>query len=169
MKQRERRRRLRATTRAADAISGLLGGHGMAEPLRRLRVVTEWPALVGERIATRTQPGDLGDDGILWVQVSNSAWMHELSFCREAMAERINAALGAPPLVREVRLRLGRGRRDQDADAAVTVRRPPRPSRRPLPAPATGARLEAIARETESIDDDELRDIIREARRRLDL
>jgi predicted nucleic acid-binding Zn ribbon protein len=171
MRERERRRRLRATTRAGSAIAALLDGHAIAEPLRRLRIVTEWEALVGNRIAARAQPDDLGDDGVLWVRVSNSAWMHELSFHRDALLARLNEALGAPALVRDVRFHLGRGRRDREAPANTTAgpRRPPRPARRPLPPPAAGERLRAIAGETATVEDDELRAIILEARRRLDL
>ncbi len=162
--------RLRAVVTSAELMRRLLDGHGLAEEVREHRLVTEWRALVGERIAARTRPGRVRD-GVLMVRVSNSAWLNELSFFTDDLLERINARLGNPALVREIRLYLGRARRgdSEEVDRAhARTRRPPLRAR-PLPAPATGSDLERIREEVATVDDDELRAEILEARRKLNL
>ena len=166
-------RRSRASRRRASAgelVGELLDRHGASRELREHRIAARWPELVGERVASRTIPDGLSR-GVLWVRVESSAWLHELSFLRDEIAEQINQAIGDPPLVREVRFHMG-GRRKVDPDDAlaptVAIRRDP-PRQRPLPAPATGDRLAAIESETAGVADDELRQLILEARRKLNL
>lgn len=159
--------------RAGAVIDDLLVDYRLAGEVRRHRVVIDWRELVGPRIAARTRPRPIQEDGILWVQVSNSSWLHQLSFLRDELLARINERYGDPPVATELRLHIGR-RRDPAAaedqpSVALPRRQPPRP--RPLPAPASGARLTRIEAETRAagIDDEELRAAIIEARRLLDL
>lgn len=165
-----RKRSSRRRASAGELVGELLDRHGASRELREHRIVARWPELVGERVASRTTPDGLAK-GILWVRVQNSAWLHELSFLRADIAERVNQALGDPPLVTEVRFHMG-GRRAVAADDAlaptVAIRRAP-PTERPLPPPATGDRLAAIEAETAGVADDELRRLITEARRKLGL
>jgi len=162
--------RLRSAVTSAELMRKLLERHGLAEEVREHRLVTEWRSLVGERVAARTWPGRVRD-GLLMVRVSNSAWLSELSFFKDALIERINQRLGDPPLVREIRLHLGkppRGSVEEVDRAHARTRRAPLRAR-PLPPPATGADLQRIQGEVAAVEDDELRDEILEARRKLNL
>ena len=152
-------------------MESLLAGYELTDEIRALRLVVDWRDLVGERFAARTSPDGLSKR-VLWVRVSNSAWLQELSFLKAQLLANISAALGEPRLVDDVRFHLGSRRAEEDdllARAAHEVRRRVPLRRRPLPPPATGEHLLSIERETAAIDDPELRALVREARRRLDL
>jgi hypothetical protein len=162
------RDRLRA---AADVIASVLGRVGVVErELREHRLLTHWAQVVGERVAQRSSPDGLSK-GVLWVRVANPAWLHELSFLRAQVIERANQLVGDPPLVVDVKFHVGArtGADDDDALApTVRIRRSvARP--RPLPPPASGDRLARIEAEAAAVEDDELRAIIVDVRRRLDL
>lgn len=157
-----------AETRVGPLIQTLLTEYHLSDEIRRHRVFTEWLDIVGPRVAARTWPSPI-NEGILWVRVSNSSWLHQLSFLRDDLRARVNAHLGNPPLVTEVRLHLGRRQRreDEDLEPRTSGRFRVHRRRRALPPPATGAQLAAIEAEAACIDDDELRAVVREARRRL--
>lgn len=166
MKERERRQRKAEPIAAADAVARVLDGYHLTEPVRHARLALEWSRIVGSRIGARTQPGML-DSGILHLRVSNSSWLHQLSFLRADIITAINSALGDPPLVHDLRFHLGGARYATPAPAKpgpTAVRREPlRPV--PRPTPASGDDLRAIEAESAAIDDPELRAIVTEARR----
>lgn len=165
-----RSRKGRRRVMAGEVVGELLDKHGARRELREHRIAARWASMVGPRLAGRTIPDGLSS-GVLWIRVQNSAWLHELSFLKDEIAARVNQAIGDPPLVREVRFHLG-GRRRVAADDALapTVKLRREPVReRPLPPPATGERLAEIEAETARVEDPELRALITEARRKLDL
>ncbi len=147
-----------------ELIERLLTEYNLLEPVRRHRVFTEWRDIVGPRFAARTRPSPI-NEGILWVRVSNSSWLHQLSFLRDQIRTSVNNHLGSPPLVKEVRLFLGR-LYDDDFAPRAAARFHLHWRRRPLP-PITESHLAAIEAESASIEDEELRAIVREVRRRL--
>lgn len=173
MRARDRRRRSKKASPASELIAKLLGGYHIEDDVRSQRIMTEWRAIVGDRFAARTRP-DRIDEGVLWIRVSNSAWLQELSFMRDELLATIQRALGDPPLVTDIRLHLGSARprhRRDEADAHLARRRTRRRKaspKRPLPPPASGAHLAQIERETAVVEDPELREIIARARRLLD-
>src|SRR5690606_13139784 len=122
------------------------------DEVRRHRVLIDWLDIVGPRVAARTWPSPVRD-GVLWVRVSNSSWLHQLSFLRDEIRMQVNAYLGGPPLVTEVRLHIGRrGRRDQDdLDPHTAARFRVHRRRAAMRPPATGARLASIDAETAAI------------------
>jgi len=145
-------------------VGNLLTRLGVAGAVREQRLVTAWESMVGPRVAARAWPDAL-ERGVLYVRVSNSAWMHELAFLREAMIEAARRITGDPPLVKEIRFHLGR-RRNGDGDG-VTLERPKpktRPAARPPLDPAASAEID---RQTAGIADEELREAIRVAWKRL--
>ncbi len=154
---------------AAELIDAVLSNHGVGDDIRERRLATEWRQTVGPRVAARTWPGQVrGQTLVLWV--ANSAWMHQLSFVKDELIENIRARFGDPPLVTEIRFNLGRPKREAAHElesARETQTRTP-PPRRHLPASATGAALDRIQAEAAAVEDDELRAIIIEARRKLD-
>lgn len=140
------RTRRRKATDAGALVAGVLSRYGILDTVRELRLVTSWPDVVGERIAARSQPDGL-QGGVLHVRVANSAWVHELTFLREDIRARANAAVGDPPLVREVRFHVGRARHPEDPDdvIAALARRPRRQTARPTPPdPEVRAAVQAI-------------------------
>lgn len=168
-RRRKRRRGPRRLIRASELVGDLLDKGGAKRELREHRIATHWQSIVGPRVSARTLPDGLSK-GVLWVQVTSSAWLHELSFLKDELTSQINKALGDPPMVREIRFHLG-GRRSGASDSlapTLRIRRPPL-AKRPLPAPAKGERLEKIIAETEAVEDQELREAIRGARRKLNL
>ncbi len=94
-----------------DSLAGilprLLKDLGLEDDAAGWRVVAEWPALAGERIAKRTRATGFRE-GVLTVEVEGSAWMHELGFLKRELVRRANRTLGAD-VVREVRFVTARG------------------------------------------------------------
>ena len=164
-------RRRRRTEPAGALIAEVLRRAGVASAVREHRLATEWATIVGERVAERAWPDGLRD-GVLWVRVVNSSWLQELSFLREAMCAHANQLVGPPPLVREIRLHLGRRRDEGDQEDVIAAlarhrRRPPPPRRPPAnPSAETRARIDL---ETGRVADLELRELIAAVRRRLGL
>ena len=167
---RQRPKRRTEPTAAGTLIESILKRHGVAVTVREHRIVTGWRELVGERVAARAWPDGL-KDGVLFVRVTSSAWMHELSFLRDDVAKRANEMCGGK-VVRAVRFHVGgRRREDSDADDVVAalarrarIKAPPPP--RPSPTPDSLVRIDA---ESDRVDDPELREAIRAARRRIGL
>jgi predicted nucleic acid-binding Zn ribbon protein len=165
-----RARRTRGVpTPAAELVRSVLKRYGVEGAVREHRIVTEWESIVGDRVAARAWPDGL-KNGVLFVRVTNSSWLQELGFLREALARAANEVVGAP-LVREVRLHLGArpGAVGDDLVAALAAQRRPRARPRPpRPAP-TAAALARIDRETAAVEDADLRAVMRDVRRRLGL
>jgi hypothetical protein len=152
---------------AGSLIAAALAARGLTDEIRARDVVLNWHTIVGPRIAARTQPDSLSQR-VLYVRVASSAWMHELTLLRPQLLATIQAAMGTPRLVDELRLHLG-ARATSGPDPvreAARARALPRPA--PTPTPATGARADAIEAETSAIADDELRELVRKVRLRND-
>ena len=75
---------------------------------------------VGSEVAARSQPSGL-ERGVLWVKVEHSAWLHELSFMAQTLAEKANEVCGAD-LVKSVRFHVGTRRSRPDDPLAPTLR-----------------------------------------------
>jgi predicted nucleic acid-binding Zn ribbon protein len=137
--------------------------------VREHRLVTDWAEIVGERVAVRAWPVGL-KAGVLRVRVSNSAWLHELSFLKDALVGRANQIVGNPPLVKEIRFTQGTPKPgDTDEDdvvAALARRRGPKRVAPARPAPSAAA-SQRIERETEAITDPELRAAVRSLRMKI--
>ncbi len=167
----ERHRRAGEQRTAGSILDRVLEGHGIQSYVREHRIVLDWKQIVGERIAARTWPDGLRN-GALWVRVANSAWLQELSFLKETMIQRANELLGDPPLVHDVRLHIGaRKQSDRDDVVAALSRRVFKSRRRRAysPTPASGAVLAQIKQEAAKVEDDDLREVILEARIKLGL
>lgn len=151
-------------------LQTLVDAHHLAGPLRAHRVLIEWPRLVGPQIARVTAPDGLRD-GVLSVWVKTSPWMQELRLLRDRVIADINAGIGDPPLVRDLRLHFGSARivADDDPIAQLRAQLSRRgPAARRIPLAATGERAAAIAREAAAVEDPELRALIADVRTRHD-
>lgn len=153
-----------------ELLVSLARAHGLVETMRAHRLVIEWHGLVGPTIARVTAPDGL-NRGTLSVWVKTSPWMQELRLMREQLIRDINAKLGDPPLVTDIRLHFGAAKL-VDADDPVAQlrawmqRRARPPAKQPTPAPP--ARAAAIADEASHVDDPELRALISRVRTRWD-
>lgn len=152
---------------AGSLVAAALAARGLTDEIRARDVVLRWHAIVGPRIAARTQPDGLSQR-VLYVRVASSAWMHELTLLRPQLLATIQQAMGAPRLVDELRLHLGTRAASPPDPVAEAARRRAEPPPRPTPTPATGARADAIEAETSAIADDELRELVRRVRIRND-
>ncbi len=160
---------MRATS-AGALVEEILGKRSMTGAVREHRLVTGWSEIVGERVAARTWPDGLAK-GVLHVRVTNSSWLHELSFMRDLMVGAANRHVGGAPLVREIRLHLGARRDAIDEDDFVAQLAARRQTARPRPRVATSdpRTLAMIRTETQRVSDAELRELVRRVRERLGL
>jgi hypothetical protein len=157
--------RARHALSAAEIVDAVLERHHINRDVRQHSIVTEWAAIVGPRIARRAWPHALRGR-VLEVRVTNASWMHELSFLRDDLIERLNAVVGDPPLIDDVRFQL-RSRAAGPDDLPEAPRLRARLHQPPAPEPARGERLREIEHEAASVDDPELRAAIVAARRRM--
>lgn len=63
-----------------------LGLHGI---VRRWRIFSAWPEVVGEKLAQKTEPVNLADD-VLVVKVSDPTWAHELTYLKEGILDKLS-------------------------------------------------------------------------------
>ena len=88
-------------------LPALLRDLGLEQATQGWRAVTDWPTVVGPRLAAHTRASSF-HEGIMTIEVEGSAWMHELGFLKRELVRRMNDHLGAP-IVREVRFIPARG------------------------------------------------------------
>ena len=91
----------------SGALSRMFGRLGLERGLLGWRAVSEWPDLVGPRVARHTRAIAFRD-GLLQVEVEGSAWMHELGFLKRELVRTINQHLGSE-CVKDVRFMVSRG------------------------------------------------------------
>jgi predicted nucleic acid-binding Zn ribbon protein len=83
-----------------EAISSFLERSGIARRVEQASVIPEWTELVGPQIASVTQPLSIARDGTLFVAVTTSAWMNELSLLEPQLLASINAKPDRAPVAR---------------------------------------------------------------------
>ncbi|MCA9671762.1 MAG: DUF721 domain-containing protein [Myxococcales bacterium] len=144
MRRRKRKKRRRVEPqKIGQLLEQWLRDEHLSSEMVLYRLIERWPKLVGDRIASRARPTRV-DRGRLTVSVANSAWLNELTFLKDGLAEKLNQALGAQSKVsssdsssdnpiREIRLVIGR------------VNWRPRPAPKP-PAPPSPPARDAIER-----------------------
>jgi len=153
-----------------ELLVALAGAHGLGEVMRAHRLIIEWHHLVGAPIARVTAPDGL-HKGVLSVWVKTSPWMHQLRMIKDQLVLDINAKLGDPPLVRDLRLHFGSAKLVNPDDPVAQLRAWMKLRQRPAPkppTPASAARAVEIAGEAAAVDDPELRELIASVRTRWD-
>lgn len=75
-------------------------------PLKAYSVFSAWKEIVGESIASQSQPC-LIRNKILFVEVSHSTWIQQLQFLKPKLLENIRDFLGES-LIEDIRFRLGK-------------------------------------------------------------
>jgi predicted nucleic acid-binding Zn ribbon protein len=84
----------------ASALSSFLKQSGLARRVTQASVVPEWPALVGDSIASVTEPLFIARDGTLFVAVQTNSWMSELAMMERQLLQRINEGSGRSRVAR---------------------------------------------------------------------
>ena len=92
--------RRRTPMKIGDVMPQVLQQRGLRERVEQAGVVDEWPALVGRQIAAITKPLSVAADGTLFVAVTTSAWMNELSLMEPDLLRALNATEGRAPVKR---------------------------------------------------------------------
>ena len=82
-----------------------------------------WNRAVGSRISSKAQPDRLRD-GVLYVRVATSVWMHELQFMKQDIIAKLNGILGGNPIT-QIRFFIGEveappSNREEPAQLAAT-------------------------------------------------
>lgn len=138
-----------------DLLRRWLDRQNIEHELTQASIQLQWPEIVGQKLAARTEPRYL-HDGVLTVAVASSAWLNELNFMRADLVKRINSVLGRHA-VGAILLRSGR----------VEPRSPPPPAA-PDPEPLVEVPHEMVTsvkeQAEEDVDDDELKKAIVRAR-----
>ena len=69
-------------SRAGDVLADLVQRLEFRERLREHGVFTVWAEVVGDLLASKTEPVRI-EEGKLFVRVANSTWMQELQFLKD--------------------------------------------------------------------------------------
>lgn len=133
----------------------MLKAYGLTEELRAQRIVADWDALVGPRIAQHTRPLGI-TRRVLRIQVASSAWLHELGLLKQPLMAKLWQALGEPRLFDELSLQLA-GRDRSQVTRPTAVRRAPPVRHQAAPGDADPGQ---ILEETAAVQDEELRGLI---------
>ncbi len=87
------RRRCKEPEAVGDLLKAVLKKSGLEKKIREYDSLTQWPAIVGEKIAEQTAPVEIRN-GVLFVQVKNAAWRTELAFFKDDIIQKINTHAG---------------------------------------------------------------------------
>ena len=108
MSERERHR----PEAVGDILESVLDGLGLRARFAERRLLDDWAAIVGERIAAHCRAVDIAD-GVLVVDGDHGAWRQELTLLFPDIVRKYNRKYGADT-VREIRWRSrGRGPRSR--------------------------------------------------------
>jgi hypothetical protein len=132
---------------------------GLQKRLKIEQMTVLWPKIVGSSVAKIASPTQFRT-GTLFIDVADSVWIQELKFQEGELINRVNAALGEP-LVRRLFFQLSRTP-------------PPMPVQAPEATPSSAAvkpldaqQEQALERELASVRDPQLREVLKDFRRRL--
>jgi predicted nucleic acid-binding Zn ribbon protein len=160
----KRPKRRRKVASAGELIDGLLGKYSVQGDVRLKSLAQNWAKVVGPRISGRSRPSRAAGSELI-VEVDNSSWMHQLNLLSEQILGKVRDF--APELgIETVRFALVRRDRPASHPDRKLHRPPPKPATKPLE-PAQGQALDEIREEAETIEDEELRAIVIEARRKI--
>ncbi|OGW51360.1 MAG: hypothetical protein A2V62_07215 [Nitrospirae bacterium RBG_19FT_COMBO_58_9] len=136
-----------------DSVSSILEGLarrlGLESKLLENRLRRDWVAIVGEPIASNTWPDQIRYKK-LYLLVHNSVWLHQLTFLKPTLIQKLNTVAGTE-VVTDIVLRVGElPKADQVAASPV--------AHRTNALPPSDALLEEISAHVTTIHDPVLRD-----------
>ena len=80
----------RRFTKVGDLLPSVLKRLGLERRFNEQLVLTLWPTVVGDELASRTKATRI-DQGILFVQVDHGAWLQELHFIEKELIDKLCA------------------------------------------------------------------------------
>ncbi|MDD9304205.1 MAG: DUF721 domain-containing protein [Desulfobacter sp.] len=89
-----------------DILTRALGKYRPAKDTQMTLIWDLWDQAVGRPIAMNAKP-DAFKDGILSVNVSSSAWIHQLKFLEKEIIANLNKAMDTP-LITQIRFKIGK-------------------------------------------------------------
>jgi predicted nucleic acid-binding Zn ribbon protein len=93
--------------RLAEVMPAALREMGLESGLRGWQALVEWPHAVGPQIARRSRAVRF-QDGVLWVEVEGSVWLHQLTMLKRDLIRKIGERMGSDS-IRDLRFINGRG------------------------------------------------------------
>ncbi len=135
-----------------DSISSVLEGLarrlGLESKLLESRLRRDWVSIVGEPIASNTWPDQIRYKK-LYLLVHNSVWLHQLTFLKPTLIQKLNQVAGSE-IVTDIVLKIG--------ELPEADRAPASPEALPEAAPTASAELLAeISDHVTTIQDPDLR------------
>ncbi len=89
----------------ATVLTGLARRLGLETMLLEHRLQREWRAIAGEPLASNTWPDQIRYKK-LYLRVRNSVWMHQLTFLKPALIQKL-ATIAGPEAITDITLRVG--------------------------------------------------------------
>lgn len=133
----------------STVLEGLTRRLGLESKLFEIRLRREWGSIVGESIASNTWPDQIRFKK-LYLLVHNSVWLHQLTFLKPTLIQKLNAVANAE-VVTDIMLRIG--------ELPEAHRAPASPETIPAPTPPpSDALLAEISAHVTTIQDPDLRD-----------
>jgi predicted nucleic acid-binding Zn ribbon protein len=83
-----------------DVVKSLCHNWGIDRKLKEYDAITQWPSIVGERIAREAQPISVRN-GKLFVYVEKAVWRNELTFMKRELIAKLNRSVGTS-LVKDI-------------------------------------------------------------------
>ncbi len=93
--------------RLADVMPEAVRKMGLEHELRGWQALNEWPHAVGPQIARRSRAVRF-QDGVLWVEVDGSVWLHQLTVLKRNLIRKIGERTGSDT-IRDIRFINSRG------------------------------------------------------------
>jgi hypothetical protein len=137
----------------SHVLEGLARRLGLESKLLESRLRRDWVSIVGEPIASNTWPDQIRYKK-LYLLVHNSVWMHQLTFLKPTLIQKLNTVAGTE-LVTDIVLRVGEL---PEADSGPALPE----SLRATVSPPSAALLEEISAHVTTIQDPILRDRLTE-------
>ncbi|MDH4186304.1 MAG: DUF721 domain-containing protein, partial [Nitrospira sp.] len=92
-----------------DSVSSILEGLtrrlGLESTLLEYRLRRNWASIVGEPVASNTWPDQIRYKK-LYLLVHNSVWLHQLTFLKPALIQKLNQVAGMEAIT-DIQLRIG--------------------------------------------------------------
>ena len=90
----------------SDILGSALGRYRPARDMDMTRIWDIWDCAVGRPVAMNAKP-DAFKDGQLTVNVSSSAWIHQLKFLEREIIATLNKQMDKD-IVRQIRFKIGK-------------------------------------------------------------
>lgn len=95
--------RKQETQALSDLLSEFLRDNNLEQPFLESKILEAWPTVLGPTVARYTGKMNI-TNGVLFVHVQSAPLRQELFNCRFQLVERLNAAVGATSVIKDIRL-----------------------------------------------------------------